>query len=138
MECECGRRLIWRCDNFEDNITKYKCQGCGKIVKKPLKQQDKVPNNIKTHIHNELGENALLKNGHRANPTRKTKTIKNYHQRRSGKYVITKRLDGKTVYFGEVATENQAKWFVKQLSKNGWDKTSVPLIQYKMKKEMIK
>ena len=137
MECECGRRLIWRCDNFEKNISKYKCVGCGKIVIKPLKQDKVVQNNIKKEIHNKLGENALLINGHRANPTHKTKMIKNYHQRSSGKYVITKRFHYKTVYFGEVDTENQAKWLVKQLIKNNWDKKSVPLLKYKMIKENI-
>lgn len=57
-----------------------------------------------------------------------------YYYFRNGRYVVSKLLNGKRVYFGAFKYEDDAKIIVEELGKNEWDKESI----HQLKKELMK
>lgn len=58
---------------------------------------------------------------------------KNYFRVNNGGYVIQKSIEGKTTYFGYVPTEEEARYVVKHLNRNGWVKSEAKRVILKLK-----
>ena len=117
MDCECGGRLIWRCDNYEKDITKYACNKCKKIISKPLKK-----NPPKEPLLNKLVE--------KENWFGKSKYY--YYNKTSKRWTVERIINGKRRYFGTMISEDRAKYVVEQLNKCNWDMKQVPRINAEM------
>ena len=56
------------------------------------------------------------------------KTNKHYYASSSGRYRVSKIIDGKTIDFGTYSTKEDAKFVARRLEKVGWDKSELSKI----------
>lgn len=75
---------------------------------------------VRKHLES---EGIPLRNRGRVKNSYGDHNAKHYHKdKRSGKYLVRKVLDGKYTVFGLFDTENEAKAKVEELKRNGWKK----------------
>ena len=78
---------------------------------------------------------AAIKNGHlninahdSSNSYTSTKSNRYYYPTRSGKYKVSKVIDGRTIDFGIYKDKREAKYVINRLKDCGWDKSKFPSI----------
>lgn len=135
---ECGSsRVYWRCDNKEAKTTKYKCQGCGKIIIRPLQkelqsiisgeEQEKFKTCMEKHI-----KYGKQKGGFKKRKSNKPSHEKYLYKTRRGMRVIYKQINRKTHYYGTYKLKDAMK-IRDELIKCDWDRNQLERI----KKEVI-
>lgn len=119
-----GERIRWRCDNHEENISKYKCLDCGNIMKKEKRKGCENLFKKKELLYLKDYEKKEIKRKHRKGAKKRwnIKIPKNYNRTLSGTFMVTKWIDGKQEYFGTYKSEEDAKWVVQKMRECDWDK----------------
>ena len=101
MICECGARMQWRCTDTKTKIAKYKCPSCGRVA---------------TCVDT-------------WKPVKDEKRIcKYFYINKKGMFVINKRIQGNSHYFGSYGNEETARSVISKLKECDWDKSMVPVI----------
>ena len=95
MNCDCGRKMQWRCTSKVTGLAKFKCPGCGRIVEIV---DDYEP------------------------PVREAHEPKHYYTV-NNRYVVRHMNNGKHEYIGCYGDEETAKMVVARMLDCNWDKS---------------